>query len=290
MIDRAGSLLRYGALFACLAFPLTTRAQSPQAELDFFESRIRPVLVAHCYECHGPEQDIKGGLRLDSRQGWEIGGDSGPAIVPGKPAESLLLQALNYDPNFVEMPPRGKLPENVVKDFETWIARGAVDPREGKIPDVPVAGATAARAKNHWAYQLLRQSPVPEVQDAGWPRDSVDRFVLRSLEETNLHPGPDADRAVLVRRLSFDLVGLPPRPEQIDAVVNDASSDSIERFVDELLASPHFGERWGRHWLDVVRYGESLTLRGLVLPDAWRFRDYVIEAFNEDRPVDQMIR
>ena len=277
-------------MVAGLATPLAARAQPPQAEIDFFEARIRPVLVAQCYECHGPEKEVKGGLRLDSRQGWESGGDSGPAIVPGKPTESLLLQALNYDPNFVEMPPRGKLSQAVIKDFETWIARGAVDPRDGTLPAKPAQLNVAERSKNHWAYQPLRQPEIPEVHHSAWPRSAVDRLILQRLESEKLQPGPDADRVTLVRRLSFDLIGLPPTPEQIDAVAADKSPEAIERFVDELLASPHFGERWGRHWLDIVRFGESLTLRGLVLPDAWRFRDYVIEAFNHDRPVDRMIR
>lgn len=273
------------------ALPAVLRAEQPSADVELFESRIRPVLVAHCYECHGPDGEAKGGLRLDSRDGWRQGGDSGPAIVPGKPDESLLLQAIQYDPSFVEMPPRGRLPERVIEDFANWIARGAVDPREAAdLPGKVDAIDLSARAREHWAYQPLAAAAAPEVTQTDWPRTPVDRFILAKLEQAGLEPAADADPATLVRRLYFDLIGLPPTPEQLDAVLQSEAPDRFERLVDELLASPHFGERWARHWLDVVRYGESLTLRGLILPDAWRFRDYVIEAFNEDLPYDQFLR
>ncbi|MBL9124677.1 MAG: DUF1549 domain-containing protein, partial [Planctomycetaceae bacterium] len=219
MSDRCDWLPRSCWLLAWLASPLVACAADPApGDLDFFESRIRPVLVAHCYECHGPEKEVKGGLRLDTRQGWQTGGDSGPAILPGKPDDSLLLQALRYDPNFVEMPPRGKLPENVIRDFETWIAKGAADPREAD-PASPAPVATTARsAAEHWAYHPIQKRPAPPVRNEAWARDEIDRFILARLEAAGLEPALDAKPEVLARRLSFDLVGLPPTPEQIDAL------------------------------------------------------------------------
>lgn len=284
MFGPARNLALFTLLGAGLLAP--ARGGEPDVRADFFEKRIRPVLVARCYECHGPEK-VQGGLRLDSRQGWETGGDSGPTIMPGEPAESLLVQALRHDPNFVEMPPDGQLAEAVIRDFERWISDGAFDPREVQ----PAATEEPAAPKEkHWAYQPVVRSGPPAVRDASWPKSEIDRFVLARLEAKNLRPSKDAEREVLARRLYFDLIGLPPTPEQLDTFARDDSADAVERLVDELLASPHFGERWGRHWLDVVRFGESFTLRGLIQHDAWRYRDYVIEFFNADRGFDQFVR
>ncbi len=285
------------ALVAALGFgllqPLSIDAAEPK-DVEFFEAKIRPVLVAQCYECHSASSKaLKGGLRLDTRAGWATGGDSGPAIVPGKPDESLLIQAVRYDPQFVQMPPNRRLPETVVKDLEQWVARGAVDPRtevatassQKKKPAIDLAAA-----RQYWAYQPPKKLVPPPVGNDAWPQGAIDRFVLARLEAAKLEPAADADRRTLMRRLYFDLVGLPPRPEEIVTYLDDNSPNAYEALVDRLLASPEFGERWGRHWLDVVRYGESLTLRGFVLPEAWRYRDYVIEAFNDDLPFDQFVR
>jgi hypothetical protein len=277
-----------GGLLAWLIAPALTTAAGPDpAGIALFEQKIRPVLVQECYSCHSSQaKKLKGGLRLDSRAGLLTGGDSGPAIAPGKPEESLLLDALKYDG--VEMPPKGKLPDAVVADFERWITMGAPDPRDGQAARVK-AGIDLDAGRKFWAYQPPRRHEAPDVADAGWPRTRLDRFVLARLEARGIHPGPDADRAALARRLSFDLVGLPPSPEEIDAFVDDPSPDAYERLVERLLASPQFGERWGRHWLDVARFAESLTLRGFVLKQAWRYRDYVIDAFNADMPFDRFL-
>ncbi|MBX3443183.1 MAG: DUF1553 domain-containing protein [Planctomyces sp.] len=287
-LRRAVGLL-FGAVF-CLSVATGVRAADvPAAEIEFFESQVRPLLVAHCYECHSGQGKVQGGLRLDAAAGWLTGGDTGPAIVPGDSDSSLLIQAIRYDDTALSMPPQGRLPEDAIRVLTDWVSRGAAAPadsvdlvRRGEIDWV------AARA--FWAYRPPERSAVPQSADSDWPRSSVDQFLLARLEAAGLRPSGEASRETLIRRLSFDLIGLPPEPEAIDAFIADASPGAYERLVDRLLASPEFGERWARRWLDVVRYGESLTLRGFVLDDAWRYRDYVIEAFELDRPFDAFVR
>lgn len=266
---------------------------TPQ-EVEFFEKKIRPVLAEHCYACHSVEAEknkkLKGSLLLDSRAGLLQGGDSGPALVPGKPAESLLLKSLHYDGD-LQMPPKGKLPEAVIKDFEKWIAMGAPDPRFTTTGAKKQVGLTIEEGRKFWAYQLPQPPAIPNVTSpAARIANDIDRFILAKLEAAGLAPAPPADRATLIRRLYYDLIGLPPSPEVVDEFVHNRDADAYEKLVDELLASPHFGERWGRHWLDIVRYAESVTLRGFVFKEAWRYRDYVIAAFNEDMPFDRFIR
>ena len=277
----------------CLGWALVpdrARGDEPTpSEREFFEKKIRPVLLQHCGECHSAAKKTRGGLNLDTREGWAEGGDSGAAIEPGKPEESLLIEAIRYAGD-LQMPPKGKLPDSVIRDFEQWVARGAFDPRTGAVTTPRPAGFDLAAARQHWAYQPPRRHPLPVVQNAEWPVNDIDLFVLARLEAAGLQPAGDADRVTLARRLYFDLIGLPPTPAQIDEFVNDSSPTAYEDLADRLLASPHFGERWGRHWLDVVRYAESLTLRGFVFPDAWRYRDYVIDTFNEDRPFDRFVQ
>jgi hypothetical protein len=259
---------------------------------DFFEKKIRPVLTEHCLKCHSAEAEkakkLKGGLHLDTRDGVRKGGDSGPAVVPGKPADSHVIKAIKYDGD-TQMPPAGKLPDAVIADFEAWVKMGAPDPRTGTGPRKQV-GLSIEEGRKFWAYQPVRKLALPAVKAADWPAGDIDRFILAALESKGLKPAPDADRATLARRVYFDLTGLPPTPEQIDAFVYDTNPKAFENLVDRLLASPQFGERWGRHWLDVARFGESLTLRGFILKEAWRYRDYVIDSFNADRPFDQFVR
>jgi hypothetical protein len=277
------------------ALSLSATAQNQPDGVEFFEKKIRPLLAEHCYECHSTGKKTKGGLNLDSREGWMKGGDSGMTLVPGDPEASLLIKAVRYKDKEFQMPPKRKLSDTHIADFEAWVKMGAPDPRTG--------GAVAAKkevniaeGRKHWAYQLPKKSALPAVKDAAWSRTDTDRFILAKLEEKNLRPSADADPVTLVRRIYFDLIGLPPTPEQIDAFVRDYQSavgnrqSTITKLVDQLLASPHFGERWGRHWLDVVRYAESLTLRGFVMKEAWRYRDYVIGSFNTDKPYDRFLR
>jgi hypothetical protein len=269
----------------------STWAADPAIErqrLDFFETKIRPVLAKHCYECHAADsKKLSGGLLVDSRQGLLKGGDSGPAVVPSDLKESLLISALKH--NDFEMPPKGKLPAAVIADFEKWIRDGAIDPRRATNRVAKPKPIDIEAGRKHWAYHPLKAPAIPKVSNTVWPNGAIDRFVLAGLETAGLQPGPDAKKTVLVRRLYFDLIGLPPTPKQIEQFVNDKSPKAYEKLVDRLMASPRFGERWGRHWLDVSRFAESMSLRGILLKHAWRYRDYVIEAFNDDQPYDQFL-
>jgi hypothetical protein len=264
----------------------------PQA-VEFFEKKIRPVLTQNCLGCHSAEAEknkkLKGNLFLDTRDGVRKGGDSGAAIVPGKAAESLLLKTLHYEGD-IQMPPKGKLPDAVVKDFEKWIAMGAPDPRRdaGVAPRRQV-GLTVEQGRKFWAYKLPQKPARPAVK-SDWPANDIDHFILAGLEAKGLKPAGGSDKETLVRRLYYDLTGLPPSPEEVDAFVKDRAHDAYEKLVDRLLASREFGERWGRHWLDVARYAESVTLRGFIFKEAWRYRDYVIDSFNADVPFDRFIK
>jgi hypothetical protein len=256
--------------------------------VQFFETKIRPVLARHCYQCHSAQaKKPKAGLRLDSRAGVLRGGASGPAIVPGKADDSPLIQALRQDG--LAMPPRGPLPAAVVADFERWVSMGAPDPRDR--PAAQAGKMDLAAGRKHWAFQRPQRHGAPPVRDTSWPQGVIDRFLLARLEAAGLRPAPDADRAVLLRRVTIDLTGLPPTPEEIDAFLADRSPDAWARVVDRLLASPAYGERWGRHWLDVARYADSNGKdENLTFHEAWRYRDYVIACFNEDRPFDRFVR
>jgi len=257
--------------------------------LEFFESKIRPVLVERCHKCHSADaQEIKGGLRVDSRAGLRTGGDSGPALVPEQPDESLLLRALRGEDTV--MPPDGLLPKEVVADFETWIRMGAPDPREGDAA-VASTGIDLASGREFWSFRPIGEVRVPMPQDAAWCRTDIDRFIRAQQEQSGVIPGPDADRRVLIRRACFDLTGLPPSPDEIAAFVADESPDAWPKLIDRLLESPHFGERWGRHWLDIARYADSTGGgRSMLYGASWRYRDYVIEALNRDKPFDRFIR
>jgi len=275
---------------AVAASEKTAAAATPD-QLKFFESKIRPALAEHCYQCHSTEaKKLKGGLYLDRRDGVFDGGDSGPAVVAGDPDKSILIEAVRYGNEDTAMPPKQKLPAAVIADFEAWVKMGAPWPAEqGAVARATGPDYQKLKAE-HWSYQPIGDPAPPPVKDAGWVRNDVDRFILAALEAKGIKPAADADRVNLLRRVYFDLVGLPPTPEQIDAFVADPSPDAFEKRVEELLASPHFGERWGRHWLDVARFAESYTLRGFVVKDAWKYRDYVIEQFNTDRPFDQFMQ
>lgn len=262
-------------------------AASPEA-IELFEKKIRPLFIRECQRCHGVEKQ-QGNLRLDLASGWQHGGDSGPAIVPSDPAASLLYEALRYDAGF-EMPPRGKLADAEIAAVRRWIELGAYDPRDETTTKLAGEHASSGSGSDLWSFQPIKRPDIPPVADPAWPQTDIDRFILARLDTHELRPGLDADRVTLLRRLSYDLTGLPPTPEEIDAFVADQSDDAVEKLVDRLLKSRHFGERWGRHWLDVVRFAESSGGgRTLLFPNAWRYRDYVIEAFNTDRPYNQFV-
>jgi len=276
------SILFFVTAAAFAAAPVPTPLQ-----FEFFEKQVRPLLVERCYECHA-EKKQKGGLRLDSAAAVLKGGDSGPALVPGHPDQSKIIEGISWsDPDF-QMPPKNKLAESEIAVLSKWIETGAADPRTNAEPAAPKVGS--AENSLHWAYQPLSDAPPPKPKNTAWARNAVDHFILAKLEAKNIQPAPDAEPASLVRRAYYDLTGLPPTPEEINVFSGSDPRKSFPELVDRLLASPRFGERWGRHWLDVARYGESVTLRGLIFKDAWRYRDYVISVFNEDVPYDQFIR
>ncbi|MEW6307281.1 MAG: PSD1 and planctomycete cytochrome C domain-containing protein, partial [Verrucomicrobiota bacterium] len=260
--------------------------------LAFFEQKIRPVLEAKCYQCHSAKAEkLKGGLHLDSRAGMLRGGDSGkPAIIAGNPDHSPLIDAIRYANRDTQMPPKEKLPDAVITDFVDWVKRGAPDPRMEEPP--PLAAQKLER--HHWAFQTLRPQAVPTVKHRESVRTPVDAFLLAKLEEKNLLFSKEAERIALLRRAYLDLIGLPPTPEEAQAFLGDKRPDAFERLVDRLLESPHFGERWGRHWLDGAGYVDVMGIdndAGTVkLGDGkWRYRDYVVQSFNEDKPLDRFL-
>jgi hypothetical protein len=275
-------------------------AAEDSAALEFFEKKIRPVLIEHCYACHSARaKKIKGGLRLDSRSGLLRGGDTGPALVPGRPEQSRLIQAVRYLDVDLRMPPKGKLPAAAVADLTAWIEMGApwameeggrIRKEEGGRRKEEKKTASIHPSEKHWAWQPVRPSAPPVVKDTGWVTSPVDAFILARLEEKRLRPNAPSAKRELVRRVSFDLIGLPPAPAEVEAFVRDPAPDAFAQVVDRLLASPHFGERWGRHWLDLVRYAESHGHEfDYVIPNAHHYRDYVIRALNADVPYDQFI-
>jgi len=251
---------------------------------DFFETRVRPVLATNCYGCHTSGQS--GGLRLDSAEAALKGGNTGPAIVPGKPEESLLIQAVRQSHEKLKMPPGKKLADQEIADLAEWIQAGAVWPKSsGAVSRI------TAQQKAFWSFQPLKDAAPPLVKDKRWAAEPIDRFILAKLEEKGLQPAPAADRRTLIRRVTYDLTGLPPTPEEIDAFLRDKSPKAYARVVDRLLASPRYGERWGRHWLDVVRYADSAgDSADYPVPQAYLYRDYVIQSFNRDKPYDQFLR
>ncbi len=287
---------RTPTLIAFLAFALALNASllraADPAQLEFFENEVRPLLATHCYECHSVKsKSLKAGLRLDSRSALLKGGDSGPAFSTDKPETSLLLEAVRYEA--YEMPPKGKLPARDIAVLEKWVRLGAPWPDEPEpvADSAPPPFDLAARKASHWCWQPIRAPQLPAVNDATWPRDDLDRFILAGLEQRGFKPAPSVDRRVLLRRLNFDLIGLPPTPDEIDAFLHDTAPNAVEKVVDRLLESPHFGERWARHWLDLVRYAES---RGHEFdndtPNAWQYRDYIIRALNADVSYDQFVK
>ena len=259
---------------------------------EFFEKHIRPVLVAECYECHsGNVAANQTGLRVDLAVGLVTGGGSGPSIVKGKPEESLLIKAFKYE-SALRMPPGGKLPDETIARFEEWIRMGAPDTRTGDADATfGVRNIDWSSEKTHWSYQPVQQREIPIVRNEQWPRSNFDRFVLARLEQNEITPATDATAEVWLRRVYFDLIGLPPTAGELLDFSLDNSSSVRQNVVDRLLNSPRFGERWGRHWLDVARFGESTGKeRNFVYLQAWRYRDYVIDSFNRDKPYDQFLR
>jgi hypothetical protein len=286
-------MARFCVSFFAIAVFTAVGSGRADENVAFFEKKIRPVLVRYCYECHsGKAADVrklKADLRLDTREGTRRGGDSGPAIVPGHADDSLLISSLKHES--LEMPPEGRLPDEVIADFVQWINRGASDPRTNPswtVDSPPPIDLEEGRKL--WSFQPPVETHPPAVADSAWPISNIDRFILATLEQHQLKPVEDADRNILLRRVTYDLAGRPPTPEEVDDFNNDHSSDVFGTVVDRLLASPQFGERWGRYWLDLAQYGETVSTDFFfAVSNAWRYRDYVIRSLNGDKPYDQFV-
>ncbi len=285
--------LVFPALLVSLLTLELAQAAPPKdaAAIEFFEKKIRPLLADNCFNCHSTNTNSQGGLRIDDRNALITGGNRGAAIVPGDPEKSLLIKAVRQTDK-LKMPPMKQLSEQQIADLTKWIQDGAVWPTvEFTLPMGDPSPEYERLRKEHWAWQPLRDMKVPAIRAADWARDDIDTFIRAKLEKMGLSPVSDADKVTLIRRVTFDLTGLPPTLDEIAAFLKDDSATAFESVVDRLLASTAFGERWGRHWLDVARYGESTgSARNLPYPHAWRFRDYVIDAFNNDKPYDQFVR
>jgi mono/diheme cytochrome c family protein len=269
------------------------RAPTPadRTGMAFFEEHIRPLLAEHCYKCHSRQaKNVRGGLRLDSRDDCAKGGDNGPTLIPGDPDHSLLIQAVRYEGE-VKMPPKGKLSPKQIDLLVRWVRMGAPDPRTSTTLAAAPKNGNPDRGRDHWAFHTLRVSPVPQEDRNPWCRTPIDGFILAKLVGRGLHPNATADRRALIRRASFDLLGLAPTPEEVDAFSQDPDPDAYERLLDRLFASPHYGERWARHWMDVARFAESHGYeQDYDRPYAYPYRDFLIRALNEDMPYDQFVR
>ena len=298
------SILRYGRVKLCatmcatalllLASPNWLRAAAPAdpKQIQFFESKIRPVLADNCFKCHSESEKVKGGLRVDDREALLKGGNTGPAIVPGNPEKSLLIRAILYTDPDLQMPPKDqKLTSSQIADLTAWVKMGA---------PFPVATASTAASKpkpakdDHWAFKPVGKPAAPKVADPAWSANPVDAFIYASLDAKGMKPSPKADKRTLIRRVYYDMIGLPPTPAEVDAFLDDESPDAFTKLVDTLLKSPHYGERWGRHWLDTARYSDTKgeikkKYEDETYAHAWTYRDYVIRAFNDDKPYDQFI-
>jgi hypothetical protein len=279
-------------IIAVLLLPLVSlAAEEPvfsRADSQLFESKVRPLLVERCSSCHWASKKVRGRLRLDQRAGLLAGGDSGPAVVPGQPDRSLLIQAVRHQHETLHMPPRGKLSVREIAVLEEWVRRGVPFPS----PAAPPAQKTIdlAAGRRFWSFQPLRWGVVPARRDGSWPLRPIDAFLLTQMQRQGLSPSPPASRRDLIRRLSFDLIGLPPTPEEVEAFVRDETADAYPRLVERLLASPHYGERWGRYWLDLARYCDVAEpwVESKARPHL--YRDWVVRAFNEDMPYDRFVQ
>lgn len=281
------AFLRPLACLITLTLPLLAQGQTPLSispqDTEFFEKSVRPLLVQRCYSCHAGKEP-RGGLSLETRSGWLKGGASGAAIVPGDPEKSLLIKAVNHQAGAPAMPPGGSLTVQEIGVLSEWVKRGAPDPRNA------VASAQPTNRGLEWSLLPLKRVSPPKVKNTAWVHNPIDSFVLSKLEVRGLQPNPPADRRTLIRRVTYDLTGLPPTPEEVDAFVADHAHNAYEKLVDRLLASPRYGERWGRHWLDVVHYGDTHGYDKDKRRDhAWPYRDYVINAFNTDKPYGQFV-
>ena len=260
------------------------------ADTGFFEAKVLPILEERCFECHSHGTKIKGGLALDSRSGWEAGGDNGPALKPGHLEASLVIKAVRYVDAEFEMPPKAKLPAAEIAILEEWVKTGAHDPRSAGTAKVK-KGIDLAEGRKFWAFQPVRDPSPPRIEDTQWPLDPLDHFIRAKQEQQGIAPVADADRHTWLRRVSLDLTGLPPTETEVLAFAKDPSPQAFEVVVDRLLSSKAYGERWARHWLDLTGYADMMgTSNNVFAEHAWRYRDYLIDSFNADKPFDEFVR
>lgn len=293
-LSRFFSTLLVCAVVSNQTCPLQAADLPTEEGIHYFENHIRPVLATHCYECHSSESSkLKGSLYLDSKAGILRGGDSGAILAPGRPEESLLIKVVRYQVEDLEMPPKKKLPASMVSHFVTWVTMGAPIPEDGsKIAAKNSSYDFEKFRREHWAFRPLHKPAPPTAPSGRTPSSPIDAFVLARMKGSGLNPAPRANSRTLIRRAYFTLIGLPPTPEEVEAFLQDSRPDAFARVIDRLLASPHYGERWGRHWLDVARYSDGMgaSQDSKPLPNAWRYRDWVVNAFNSDLPYDQFVK
>ena len=282
-----------GGLWAGEELPVAREApisrEASEQQIRFFETKIRPLLADHCNDCHGPDEQ-ESELRLDTLEGMLIGGNAGSSLIPGNPRGSLIVTAVTYRDNDLQMPPDEKLSDQQIADLSRWVEMGAPHPNRGNLKEIrPRDEVDLEQGRQHWAFQKPIQ-PTPPRQDDDSLTHPIDAFILDDLHQHGLHPAGQASKEILIRRATFDLIGLPPTIEQIDRFLSDHSPDAFGRVVDRLLESPHYGERWGRHWLDIARYADSNgSDENVAHGNAWRYRDYVVQSFNEDKPYDEFL-
>ena len=284
-------------VISVLAVSTLSLASAADVEgIDFFEKKIRPVLSEHCYKCHSAKAGkAKAGLFLDRRAGWEVGGENGPAILPGKPEDSRLLTAIRFKNNDLRMPKSGKLPDPIIADFEKWIQMGAPDPRNDPLDTEKAHSGPQSKSldegRKFWSFKALSNPTPPAVTNKDWATSKLDLFILSKLEEQKILPTSAADKTTLLRRAYFDLTGLPPSAEQIETFLNNKSENAYEKLIDQLLQSSHYAERWARHWLDVARYADTTGGgRNLQFPNAYRYRNYVLDSYRDDKPYDLFVK
>ena len=285
-------LIRTASLLALVLVSSTMAEDSKfkASDFEYFEKHIRPLLSRRCYSCHSADaKTVHGGLRLDTFSALTRGGDSGATVVPGAPQKSLLMETLHYDGD-IQMPPKGKLPDAEIALLAEWVKRGAPFPPDTETPERPDGEINFHAGRQFWSFQPVAEQAPPDVNDAAWPRQRLDYFLLAAMEENDLLPSDAADRKTLLRRLSFDLTGLPPTPSEMDDFLSDNSDRAYEQQVDRLLQSPHFGERWGRLWLDFARYTDTTASWLYSTGQAHLYRDWVVQAFNDDMPYDDFVR
>jgi mono/diheme cytochrome c family protein len=276
-------------LFACIFNTNSFAAEPAKPAADFFEKEVQPILQAHCFSCHGAEKKVKGGLDMSSREALLKGSDNGAVVSLEKPDTSMMIDAIRHGE--LKMPPKGKLPLSQIEILEKWIKSGVPYSGGKGVAKQHGPPKVDAEARNFWSYKAVKNPTIPKVKNQAWVKNPIDAFILSKLEQNQLTPALPAEKTALLRRLYFNLIGLPPSIEETESFLKDTSPDAYEKRVDLLLNSRHYGENWARHWLDLVRYAETNSFeRDGTKPNAWKYRDYVIQSFNSDKPYNQFIK